>query len=248
MPSKTDWYNKLKSINTINHAGLLEWQPLDSGTSNHIFKVLTDAGIWIVRFNRAAMGICRFEEQRILDKLQPLRIGPNVIENNPKAGYLITEFIDQPVWQKSDLKNPVKLAALENSMQQYHAINYEYLPSRLDHRLKLYLKNIKKIPEKATIELLETIQKLDFLGFWKANNTLYHSDLNLNNLLGNKQLTIIDWEFAGQGHPLLDWLILEHESQLDLSEHYPENINPVWVKPAKRMIHAMMKLWPHESP
>ena len=96
--------------------------------------------------------------------------------------------------------------------------------------------------------MLDTIQKLDFLNFWKANNTLYHSDLNPNNLLGLNKPTIIDWEFAGQGHPLLDWLILEQQTTIDLSAYYPTDINPVWVAPAKRMINAMMKLWPHESP
>ena len=122
------------------------------------------------------------------------------------------------------------------------------MPSRLDYRLKLYLKTIKKVPVNTTIELLDTIQKLDFLGFWQANNSLFHSDLNTNNLLGRKQLTIIDWEFAGQGHPLLDWLILEQQSKTDLSAYYPEDMNPVWIDPAKRMIAAMMNLWPHESP
>ena len=157
-------------------------------------------------------------------------------------------FFDQPIWQHDDFNDPEMLATLIRNTEKFHSIPYEYLPSRLDHRLKLYLKNIKKVPETITIELLDTIQKLDFQGFWHANNTLYHSDLNPNNLLGRNQLTIIDWEFSGQGHPLIDWLILEHQTNADLSAYYPEDINPVWLNPAKRMIKAMMKLWPHESP
>ncbi len=243
-----DWQLKLQSIDIINRAGLLAWEPLNSGTSNHVFKILTEVGTWVVRFNRAALGIDRFEEKLILDLIEPLNIGPKVIQANPDAGYLITEFFDQPVWTKTDLQKQENLEVLKTSMQKYHAIEYAFLPSRLDHRLKSYLKKITKVPEQATIDILDTIQKLDFLGFWKANNTLFHSDLNLNNLMGTNPLVIIDWEFAGQGHPLLDWLILEHETKMNLSEHYPQDINPVWIKPAKRMIRAMMKLWPHESP
>ena len=248
MHAEEVWYKRLNSIPVVHNAGILEWQSIVSGTSNHMFKVKTQAGVWMVRFNRAALGIDRHEEKRIMSLIESKGIGPKVIENDPDVGYLITEFIDQPVWQKDDFKDPQVLAKLKHKLDQFHTIPYEYLPSRLDHRLRLYLKNIKRIPESISIELLDTIQKLDFLKFWQANNTLYHSDLNPNNLLGNNPPIIIDWEFAGQGHPLLDWLILEHETQADLSAYYPTEINPCWIKPANRMIHAMMNLWPHESP
>ena len=248
MQPKEIWQNRLLEIETVQAAGLIDCTPIHSGSSNYIFKVLTESGTWIVRINRAALGIDRHEEKRILDLVKPLGIAPKVIENNPDSGYLITEYIDQPMWHIDDFKNQKMLAKLKQQLDQYHSIPYEYLPSRLDHRLKLYLKTIKQTPIETTLELLDTIQKLDFLNFWQANNTLYHSDLNPNNLLGLKKTFIIDWEFAGQGHPLLDWLILEHQTNIDLSAYYPTGINPVWVEPAKRMINAMMKLWPHESP
>lgn len=249
MLTKEIWYKRLESIGIINNAGLLDWQPIHSGTSNHMFKVTTEVGIWMVRINRAALGIDRHEEKRIMDLVAPLGIGPKVIENNPSEGHLITEFIAHKPWQQDDFKDPQKLHCLSKTLNQYHDLSYEYLPSRLDHRLRLYLKSIKHIPVKTTMVLLDTIQKLDFLGFWQANKSLYHSDLNPNNLLGHgKQTTVIDWEFAGQGHPLLDWLILEHVTKLDMSSYYPQDINPVWVEPAQRMIKAMMNLWPHESP
>jgi hypothetical protein len=232
----------------IHNAGLLDWQAVESGSSNDIIKVKTQVGDWMVRFDRAALGISRSEEQRIMQMIGTLGVGPKIIDHNPKSGYLITEFIDQATWQVNDFKDPKKMALLKCKLDQFHTIEYDYLPSRLDHRLKLYLKTIENIPIDATTEILATIQKLDFLGFWQVNNTLFHSDLNPGNILGSSNPTIIDWEFAGQGHPLLDWLILEHETQVDLSAYYPLDINPVWINPAKRMIHAMMKLWPHESP
>ncbi|MGJ8663627.1 MAG: phosphotransferase, partial [Marinicella sp.] len=245
MHSRDHWHKRLLQITNIHNVGLLEWQAVQSGSSNHMFKVKTNVGIWMIRINRAALGIDRFEEKRIMTLIESLNIGPKVIEINPVEGHLITEYMAQPSWQKADFKDPTKLQRLHEVLNQYHAIPYEYLPSRLDHRLKKYLKSIKQIPVETTMVLLESIQKLDFLGFWKANNTLFHSDLNPNNLLGyGSQTTLIDWEFAGQGHPLLDWLILEHETNIDLSAYYPEDINPVWINPAQRMIQAMMKLWP----
>ncbi len=248
MQAKENWYDKLKSISVVNNAGLLDWHPVYSGTSNHIFKINTQVGVWMVRFNRAALGIDRHQEKQVMALVEPLGVGPKVIENDPESGHLITEFIDRPTWRINDFKDPLMLKKFKQKLNQFHTIHYEYLPSRLDYRLKSYLKNIKGVSNKTAINILEAIQKLEFLGFWKANNTLYHSDLNLNNLLGRDHLTIIDWEFAGQGHPLLDWLIIEYETKVNLSAHYPLDINPVWIEPAKRMIHAMMKLWPYESP
>ncbi len=248
MQAKQTWHQRLNSIGLIRQAGLIDWQPIKSGTSNSVFKVTTESAIWVVRINRATLGIDRLQEKKIMDLIAPLGIGPKVIENDPAAGHLITEFIHQPNWQASDLKDPLMLTTLKQGLNQFHAIEYQYIPSRLDIRLKLYLKSIDGTPESTCFEILDTIQRLDRMGFWQANNTLFHSDLNPNNLLGHKQLTIIDWEFAGQGHPLLDWLILEHESQVDLSANYPTDINPAWVEPAKRLIRAMMNLWPQASP
>lgn len=248
MPDSDKWPEILNSIEPIKRAGLIQWQLMRIGSSNLVFKVTTHEGVWVVRINRAVLGIFRSEEQRILELVEELGVGPKIIANDPKAGYLITEYIKQPTWTLTDLNKKAQLQQLKTCLRKFHSIQYDYLPSRLDHRLKLYLKKIDTVPEKITIELLRTIQKLDFLKFWDANTTLYHSDLNLNNLLGKNKLKIIDWEYAGQGHPLLDWLILEHQTQIDLSAHYPNDINPAWLDPAKRMINAMMALWPTQSP
>lgn len=248
MSNKTNWAHRLNAIDCIKQAGLLDWQLINTGSSNNNIKTETKQGTWMIRFNRASLGINRFEEERILELIQPLSVAPEVIENNPKEGYLITQYINHPNWQQQHLKDPNFIKALKIRLQEIHNIRYEYLPSRLDNRLKTYLNNFNNVKNSIAMELLENIQKLDNLGFWQDNNSLYHSDLNMNNLLGTKPLYIIDWEYAGQGHPLLDWLILEFESNLDLSEHYPSDINPEWIKPAKKLVTIMMDLWPQESP
>ena len=248
MDAKQVWYERLNSISIIRNAGILEWQPILSGTSNHMFKVKTQAGVWMVRINRAALGIDRHQEQQMMGLIEPLGIGPKVIENDPVSGHLITEFIDQPTWQRSDFQDPLLRLKLAASLQQIHQLEYRHLPSRLDQRLKRYLKAIKNVSQETSQQLLADIQHLDTLGFWQACNRLYHSDLNPQNLIGHQQLIIIDWEYAGQGHPFLDWLILEHETQLDWSDHYPLDINPLWISSAQSMIQGMMKLWPKKSP
>lgn len=201
----------------------------------------------MLRFNQATLGINRYQEQHILKLIRPLKISPTIIENNPDSGYLISAYIPQATWHHSDFINPKKLKALSQVLNQVHQIPYQYLPSRLDHRLKNYLQQIKGVPEGLKNTLLHSIEQLEGMNFWQANNTLYHSDLNPSNILGIDPIQIIDWEYAGQGHPLLDWLIIEHYAGYDLSEYYPADLQEEWLKPAKTMIDAMMQLWSLQS-
>lgn len=243
MVNKNKWLERIQNLPIIQRAGLLDYQVIDSGRSNKNFMVTTELGQWVLRFNQATLGINRQQEQLILPMMEPLGITPKVIDNNPREGYLITEFLSQKIWHKADFKDPEKINLLKSALAQFHTLPYQYLPSRLDHRIKQYLNAIEAAPDVLRLSLIQSIEALEILDFWQANNTLYHSDLNPNNLLGVDPITIIDWEYAGQGHPLLDWLIMEHHSGIDLSEHYPKDLEGEWIQPAKTMITAMMKLW-----
>lgn len=243
MMSKNKWLERIQSLPVIQRAGLLDYQLIESGSSNHNFKINTESGDWVLRFNQATLGIDRQQEQLILQMIEPTGITPKIIEINPNAGYLITEYIPQNTWRQADFEDPEKINLLKNALAQFHALPYQYLPSRLDHRIKQYLQAIELVPEDLRLTLNQSLNLLEQLKFWQANNTLYHSDLNPNNLMSSDPINIIDWEYAGQGHPLLDWLIMEHHSGIDLSEHYPKGIQAQWIQPAKTMITAMMKLW-----
>lgn len=248
MPSN-NWHERLSLIPALQKAGMRQWLRIQAGTSNHHFKVYTDAGVWLVRLNRATLGIDRLAEQKILQQVAELGIGPTVIENDPEAGYLITEYIEKPAWSQAELHSAEYLAWLKKTLNQVHELPHEHLPSRLDQRIPRYLEHLNNTPKKTAQRLLNDIKKLDDLGFWQNNNCLYHSDLNPGNILGHPpDTTLIDWEYAGQGHPLLDWLILEHEAGIDLSAHYPANCDPEWIEPTRRLITGMMDLWPQQSP
>ena len=248
MPHKINWHKQISSIPRIQQAGLLDWEVMPTGSSNQNFKISTQQGLWILRLNQSTLGINRQQEQCILELIEPLSIMPKVISNQPSdtpsiPAHLITEFIPQATWQSNDFKKPESLQKLCQKLKQFHDIPYQYLPSRLDNRLRTYLKHIQGVPKQLQSTLLNAITDLEKHGFWQTNTTLYHSDLNPSNLVGHEPLHIIDWEYAGQGHPLLDWLILEHYAATDLSQHHPKDLHEEWLKPAKTMIDAMMKLW-----
>lgn len=239
---QNSWHKKLNTIPAIKSAGLISCEPLTQGKSNQVFKITTKAGQWVIRFNHAQAGVHRDQEHTILKLIEPLDIHPNIIENNPQRGFLIQEYLAEPCWQKSDFTLPTQLTTLANQLAKFHTLTYQDDKNRLDNRLQDYLSSFDVVPEQLRIQTEQQIDILEKQQFWQACNTLCHYDLNPSNIIGQRAM-IIDWEFAGQGHPLIDWLIMEYESGCDLHEYYPTNINKQWIVPCKSLIQSMMSLW-----
>jgi aminoglycoside phosphotransferase (APT) family kinase protein len=236
------WHKQLSQIPTIKSAGLLDVTPFDQGLSNQSLLVETRKGQWVVRLNRPQVGVNRSLEAEILQLIEPLKITPTIIENNPKAGYLITEYLAKPTWTRANFADANQLESLQSQLKHLHSIRFKHVSSRLDQRLKLYLQTFTAIPSDISQSITEQITHLNELDFWPACNHLCHYDLNPNNIMGDQPM-IIDWEFAGQGHPLIDWLIIEHETGHDLRACYPNGINPGWISPARNLIKGLMTLW-----
>ncbi|MFC3193025.1 phosphotransferase [Marinicella sediminis] len=235
------WHDRLLSIPVVAKAGLLGWQALQPG-SNQNFKIETTQGHWVVRFNQSIPGVDRLVEQQLLQQLQHLAWLPTMIDCDPGAGYLITEFIEQSVWQKSDFSNPQRITQLADQLRLIHLQPCDQAPTRLDRRIQYYLSQTQ-VAADLQRRLTQGIDTLEQLQFWTACRWLCHHDLNPGNLLGHKPVYLIDWEFAGQGHAILDWLIMEQESGADLSSWYPEDTRPDWIIPLKTLISDLMKLW-----
>ncbi|MEZ5470275.1 MAG: phosphotransferase [Marinicella sp.] len=237
-----NWLSKLQEIPVIHSAGLLSVTPMQQGLGNQSLLLTTSQGNWVFRMNQTQLGVNRQLEAQVLQSVKSLNIAPKVIENNPEAGYLIVEHLQQSTWKPQDFSSTKKVKKLQSKLEQLHRIQFTAPASRLDHRIPEYLKDFKVVPHNVSSEITQQLKQLADLRFWSACQYLCHYDLNPLNLLGDHPW-IIDWEFAGQGHALIDWLVMEHESGHDLSSFYPEEINPDWVQPLKKLIHNMMVLW-----
>lgn len=237
-----NWLNKLQEIPVIQSAGLRSVTPMQQGLGNQSLLLTTEQGNWVFRMNQAQLGVNRQLEAQVLQSVKSLNLAPKVIENKPEAGYLITEFLQQSTWKPQDFSITDKVKRLQSQLEQLHQIPFTAPASRLDQRIPDYLQKFKVVPEAISTELNQQIKQLADLQFWPACQYLCHYDLNPLNLLG-EQPWIIDWEFAGQGHGLIDWLVMENESGYDLSQFYPEEINPDWVQPLKSLIDNMLDLW-----
>ena len=240
----TDNRHRLQRIDFIAEAGLIEARPIKHGLNNHSFQVITEQGHYFVRFNAVIAGVNRQRESKILTIIEPLAISPNVHVNDLQNNVLITDWCRGKLWQKQDFQNNAFVKTLADQLKQFHQIELTeqslFTDSRLDKRLLNYSKNQK---DRIKNHIHRHIDKLTELGFWQANQYLTHFDLNPRNIIGRQPPMLLDWEFAGLGHPLIDWLIIEYESGQSLEDFYHRYDDNDWLPALRALIQIMMQIW-----
>lgn len=240
----TDNLRRLQGIKFIAQAGLIEARPIKHGLNNHSFQVITEQGHYFVRFNAVIAGVNRQRESKILSLIEPLAISPKVHVNDLQNNVLITDWCRGKLWQNQDFQNKTFVKTLADKLNRFHQIELTEQPlftdSRLDKRLLNYAKNQK---DRIKNHIHRHIDKLTELGFWQANQYLTHFDLNPRNIIGRKPPMLLDWEFAGLGHPLIDWLIIEYESGQYLEDFYHHHNDNHWLPALRALIQIMMQIW-----
>lgn len=241
---------QIQKIFELENKEIVLIERVDKGLTNNNYNVKTLSGTFHMRLNQAnILGINRQHENIVLERIKSLNIAPNTIANNVDENYLITAHIDLPTWSKQNCYDFQPL--LIETIQRIHAIDdfSDKLPS-FATRLKQYEnKSLHKFAKSFQIEYLKTRDRLKELMFFEANQLL-HFDLNASNLIGTKKLTIIDWEFAGYGHPIFDMAIFIHYNQLEISQcktvvnycHIFENGKEL-LQQSLKLAEFMIKLW-----
>ncbi len=206
---------QLQQIPELNKQGILSIKASDKGLINYNFTVKTLLGTIHARINKPdVLGVCRKQEAMVLNRIKPLDLAPKILVNNLQDNYLITQFVDVPTWDKSDCYKYQQL--LLEQLKKVHAIDMsQQLPSFLS-RLEQYEQySLDQFDASFVDQYQQTKQQLILLGFFDTKHLL-HYDLNGTNLLGTKKLTIIDWEFAGCGHPIFDLAIFIQANKLEI--------------------------------
>lgn len=216
---------------------------ISGGQTNRCYRIYSDEQDWCVRINQPSVGANRQLEKAILEELQTLNLTVEVVAIDEY--HLTTQWHEKKHWNKNDLQDSKHLQALSEQLKKFHVIPCDSIETRLDYRVRQYAKL-----SQATSEQLDQIESLIKLlqtkEFWQHNLYVTHFDLNPSNFLGKTPL-IIDWEFIGQGHPLVDWTILEYNCQTKFDQHFPKNINPEWIGPCRQLVGLMMEYWPQNS-
>lgn len=203
----------ITDIPAIKKAGYISHRQFHSGTINQNFLISTEQGKMVLRINNPCVaGINRHHEDIILKAIKGLSFAPVVIENNPDSGYLLSVYQDLPNWKAENALTHQHL--LVSRLQKLHSLNVPVeIPDFNTRLLHYFLDCRENLTDRFISEYHQTINQLQNTDFFETQK-LIHFDLNIHNLLGLDTLKIIDWEFAGCGHPIFDVAIFMYYQNL----------------------------------
>jgi len=205
---------------------IVHWKPLTGGLTNHSFLLETLDGPLVLRVNDADVpGVDRYRENLILEAVSTREMAPMVILNDLHSGYLLYQYIDQPSWQAEQFKNSEALQSLGQWFRRLHRIDLDVAsvdPLACAHQYVAELSQFHPIQAaKLRRHLDELTHDLFVIGYYDQIETLCHMDPVAGNIFGEKNIQLIDWEFAAYCNPWFDLSLFIHYGQLSLPEFMP---------------------------
>ena len=220
-------------------------RPLQPEPPNQNWKVRTQQGVWVVRKNAENVpGVDRYIEAKVLRIIEPLNIAPELIAVDPDRGYLITEYLHEPNWSDKDYKNSALQQKLFEALKPIHAIEFHEASVGIKGRMEQYLSLApNKIKREYETKLKDLLERIEAFGFFEQQR-LCHYDLNCSNVIGEDNIKILDWEFAGMAHPILDVAVFHHYHMKNKNVFFlRDNEDKLLFETTLKAVHLMINLW-----
>lgn len=254
IPTDQNIVMPLKARNALDrHFGeTLNWQLiLSEGTRHPLFQAEFDSRHWIARVEpdtQTAPGVDPWREQRVLRALYANEWAISAELIMPDLGLLLMPFAGRLIAR--DELSAAQVDEICCAVQQMHRISdvplldYAALFMRYRDAFSRSLPGMGQLVDE-TEALLATLPDI--------GECLVHHDLHTGNMLWDRHLTLIDWEYAGLGNPWLDYATLERDVGLTLrqlqsfdrlSAFEPQEMEH-WLACAIQVIDQLETLWQH---
>ena len=215
----------LASIPELADRGPFKFQALAGGLTNRNFLLTGTEGRLVLRLNNQAPGVDREREAIALTLASELGIGATIVANKPAAGYLLTEYIDGPVWTPEQARDPEAQERLGHCLRRLHQSVVDLPAFKPMVELRSYLQQ----PETRVLDYFDSLivavdeleRLLETQAYYEHLPVPCHHDLVHRNILGQQDLRLIDWEFAALGNPLLDLATFINYHDLAPDEYAP---------------------------
>ena len=188
---------------------------LEGGLTNSSYLIEAGSERAVLRINNpqaSQLGINRDTEITILKKIASTAVAPNYYFANSQ--YLLSEYIEGETTDVDGISQP---AIRQQIFQAIKTIQTTKLPSlkRFNYKkyCQIYCSQIsgEYLGQLAVQQILDLAQQIDSAD-WQP--VLCHHDLIPENIIHNQQgISIIDWEYAGLGHPQFDYLRIFNKQQ-----------------------------------
>jgi thiamine kinase-like enzyme len=189
--------------------------PLSDGASrnNTHYKVIADNTAYFLRVGAQTghfLGIRREEEQSALRAAENIGLAPPILYADA-TGLMVLPFLSHAWhWTSEEAVRPENIVRLAQTLRKLHAVSEVTASCTVYERIERMMASVERLKLEPPAEIDRLFAWLYALQQERANDTrfplgLCHGDFWLHNFLDDdKQLWLIDWEFAGVGDGMID--------------------------------------------
>lgn len=197
----------LQAIPGMAGAALLD--RLSDGPTNTSFRAEQGGWQYVLRLDKpgaAGLGLNRRNEYRIARVVSEAGLAPEPVYYHPEEGVYLRRFRSGSSWTVSDLESPARLERLARLLRELHGLPpvgdvFDPLGAARRYALQLGGDEARTLLGQAE-NLMQRINKDSHVP------ALCHNDLVRQNILDGEPLMLIDWEYAGLGHPFFDLAVV----------------------------------------
>ena len=192
---------------------ILDLQPLQKGLSNSVLSFVYNGGKYVFRYPGlgSEMLIDRGRESIVQKQIEDAGVDTSLVAMSVRYGWRISRFIETRPFNYHDVNDMVrgilqlrKLHSVRPKVRWEFDIKEKWESIRDMTPVEKYGDNFTQFPRFA--EIKERIYKLyDLAKLDGIKKCLTHGDCRDENfLINNREIHLIDWEYAGFGDPGFD--------------------------------------------
>lgn len=184
-------------------------EALPGGLTNLSYLIGTPQKNYVLRINASnssQLGIDRQVEIQALSRASEIKLAPAIVYYDIGVGFLVTEYIDGRIWNRSDVSSPKNAVRLAKVLKAIHGLEAIEGSFSVKDRISLYKKSVSlEIPRWKEID--KAVDRIaDRVGADVFEDCFCHNDLLASNIVEtlDGDLRVLDWEYAAMGHPFFD--------------------------------------------
>jgi len=184
-----------------------EIQLLASGQSNQTLRLRTDTEDYVLKRWRyeQVFAVDRELEVSIQKELAQQALAPEVLAYDAKQGWFLQPYYQAPSLQQVTLSPLIKATVLAETLSKIHNTRVDIPAWSMSERVEHYLQQLRLVNSAVAAQMSQKLVPMQpLLEDWLSYPVLCHNDLSMNHILMADPIRIIDWEYAGIGHPLFD--------------------------------------------
>jgi thiamine kinase-like enzyme len=202
--------------------GPIAIEPIPGGITNRNFVVRSCEPVYVARLceELPLLGIGRRNEVVCQQAAAVWGLAPEVVHHEP--GLLVSRFVEGRTLAAADIREPATLVRLSASLRRLHqswdTMTGEVLYFCPFQVVRTYARTAARLGAELPVEIDDLLEDARSLSRRIApfRPVLCHNDLLPANLIDDgHRLWLVDWEYAGIGHPLFDLANLSANAALD---------------------------------